>query len=361
MNNTTYRWLVALLTILLLAACEQNLQSPSQIQLKKPALVETVAIRTVPVIYQSVGSLVADDKINVSSKLSGYVQELFVEEGDLVRANQLLLTIESNDAEGQISVAEAAVNSAEFMLEDAVRDTQRNQLLYEKGVISKRDMQKYYLNEERLKDSLAQALSRLSVAIEQRQYTQIKSRIEGVVIEKLLKSGDLVTPGKTILTIESKNQLMFESFLPAKYLGQLKQGQPVQIHLDAANKKLKGTVHRVIPEIDLVSHKYKIKIAIEKTEGVYPGMYGLAAITLGEKEIIAIHENSIKKMGGLSGALLVDENDRVKFRWLQFGGSYGDYIEVRAGLSKGDKLIAALTADFNEGDKIAYREGAHQQ
>lgn len=360
MKTIAYRFLVALLAISFLTACEKKPQSLAPIQIKKPALVETVAIRTVPIIYQSVGSLVADKKINVSSKLSGYVQELLVEEGDVVRENQLLLTIESNDAEGRISVAEAAVNSAEFMLEDAIRDTKRNQRLYERGAISKRDMQKYYLHEERVKDNLAQALSHLSVAIEQRQYTQIKSRIEGVVIERLLKNGDLVTPGKTILTIESKNQLMFESFLPAKYLGQLKQGQRVKIHLDTANKKLEGIVHRIIPEIDPVSHKYKIKIAIEKTEDIYPGMYGLAAITVGEKKIIAIHENSVKKMGGLSGALLVDESDTVKFRWLQFGSSYGEYLEVRAGLSKGEKLIAALTADFNEGDRVAYREGSNQ-
>jgi RND family efflux transporter MFP subunit len=312
----------------------------------------------VPLEYTAVGSVVSDQRVDVASRLSGYIREILVQEGDRVRRGQVLARLDAADVEGGIRQAQAGVGAAEAAFRDAQTDLERFQRLFERGSVSDNELRKIRLKHDAAREALNQARAGFDTARAQRDYAEIKSTVDGVVVARAKRAGDLAVPGATILTLESGRALLFETFVAEGQVAAIAVGKPVEVRIDGLTTPLKGTVSRVVPSGDPATRSYQVKIALPETPGLMAGMFGRAAFARGESQAPVVPRQALVERGGLRGVFVVDGEGRAHFRWLRIGREWPDKVEVSAGLTTDERFVAAPVPALRDGDLITAAKDA---
>jgi multidrug efflux system membrane fusion protein len=358
---------IKLLVIIVLATfalgatgCRQKQATQPQPAPRSRTLPVTQVTLGTPIEYTTVGSVVSDHRVNVTSRLSGYINAVLVQEGDRVRRDQVLVRIDPSDVEGNIRQANAVVSAAEAAFRDAQADKGHFQQLFEHGTVSDNEFRKVALRYDAAREGLNEARAALDVANAQRNYAVIRSPVDGSVVSRLKLAGDLALPGAPILILESGHGLLFEAFVEVgsdpESLSAFAVGRPVEVRIDGLSVPLKGKVARFVPSADPATHSYQIKIALPKDAGLTPGMFGRAAFLVGESKVPVVPRKALVERGGLSGVFVVDSDGRVHFRWLHTGREWPDRIEVTAGLQPGERLVTAPDSALRDGDRIVGTE-----
>jgi multidrug efflux system membrane fusion protein len=344
------RFLLIPMALGLLTACSE----PPPVAAPQPA--HTLPVVTVssgaPLEHTAIGSVVSDQRVDVASRLSGFIRELRVKEGDRVRAGDVLARIDAADIEGNIRQAQAALASAEASEKDAAIDAARFQQLFDKQSVSDSEMRKARLRLEAAAEATNQARAALDSAAAQRDYTQIRSPIDGVVVARHQRSGDLATPGLPLLTLESASHLLFETYLPEAKLAQVRIGLPVTVHIDGVARALTGKVARIVASGDPVTRSFPVKISLPATSGLLPGMFGRAVFVFGEVAVPVVPASALVERGGLRGVFVVDAQGRARFRWLRVGREWPQRVEVMAGLQDGERIVAVALPALRDGDVV---------
>jgi RND family efflux transporter MFP subunit len=335
-----------------LTACEDNEPPDFAMPSTWQAPVVTVQNEELPEQYTVVGSVVADRNINISSRISSYIRQLTVQEGEVVKHGQLLVVLDDNELEQNINRAKAAVDSAQAVFTDVTTDLNRFRNLLEQGSVSEIKVRKTQLQKTTALENLNSARAALSIANSQRQYTQIRSPATGIVTRRHLQVGSLTTPGVPLLTIESRDNLKFDTFVAESQLANIKLGDAVGLKIDNVAKPLVGTVTQIIYAGHPVTRSFKVSIALPTKPVMFTGMYGTATFTVGSSENITIPESALIKKAGLQGVYIVDEDNKAWFRWLRVRRSRPGKIEIAAGLSAGEQILVSAPPAIMEGDLI---------
>lgn len=350
-QHSFFSFLTGLVATLLLTACGRAPEAPP-LAVKEWKLPVVTVTAGAPLEYTSVGSVVSDQRVEVASRLSGYVREMRVQEGDAVRAGQVLARIEAVDVDSGIAQAQAQATSADAAYRDAKIDLERYQTLYEKGNVSDSEMRKVRLRNDALLETLNQAHAALASARAQRDYAEIRSPIDGIVVARLRHAGDLAVPGGPLLTLESGRDLVFETFVTEQQIARIAPGKPATIRIDGLDTPLKGTVRRVIQSADPVTRSYPVRVALPGAHGLMPGMFGRVEFVLGTSPVPVIPLHALAERGGLRGVFVVGSKGLATFRWLRLGREWPDRVEVTAGLDAGERIVAQTEPALREGDRI---------
>jgi len=335
---------------------------------EKPAeLSRTTKEWTLPVItlsetplaneYTVIGSVISDQRIDISSKIIGYIKTLTVREGDLVKRGQLLLNLDDVGIENAILQAQAGVDSASALTKDLSSDVQRFNKLFKEGSISEVKLRKTRLQYSTAQEGLASAKAALATAQSQRQYSHIESPADGIISARYKQAGDLASPGVPLLTLESRDQLLFETYVAESQLSHIDVGDAVRLAIDNAPEDLTGTVAQIVHAGDPISRTYKIKIKLPNVIDLHSGMFGRAHFKVGEALNLTIPRSAIIEKGGLDGVYVLDENNRIHFRWVRPKRQWPDRVEIAAGLKAGERIVVTATAGLSEEDHIIV-EGA---
>lgn len=336
----------------LLTGCGKAPEAQPQSTQKSWGLPLTTASAGAPVEYTSIGSVVSDQRVEVASRLSGYIREIRVQEGDRVRRGQVLARLDAADVEGGIRQAQAGVGAAEAAFRDAQTDLERFQRLFERGSVSDNELRKIRLKHDAARETLNQARAGFDTARAQRNYAEITSPVDGVVVARAKRVGDLAVPGAPLLTVESGRGLLFETFVAEGQVAAIAAGQPAQVSIDSLPAPLPGRVTRVVPSGDPATRSYQVKIALPETPGLMPGMFGRAGFAIGESKAPVVPRQALVERGGLRGVFVVDGEGRAHFRWLRIGREWPDRVEVSAGLTADERFVAATEPALREGDQI---------
>ncbi len=266
-----------------LIACgeaQQNSQNATPVVAKVATAV--VQIATLPRLYAAPGSVVSDETIHIASRVTGFIQQLPVREGDRIATGDLLAQIDPSDLEGAIQQTEAAVKAAETELEDAVRDQARIVELAASGTVATETVRKAQVRRSFAQARKAEAVAARDTARAQLRYTSIISPVDGVVVERHVEPGDLATPGKPLLVIVSDRAVLFETYIPESLVAHVRIGDPASIQIDALSATREGTVVRVVPASDPITRRFLVKIAFLEQADLLSGMFGRAKLQTGE-------------------------------------------------------------------------------
>ena len=360
-KNKVTVWLFAVALVVGLAVAlafilsSYNRESDSSVN--KESMVHTLPLSEVvneelPVYYSTIGSVISDDRIQITSRITGYIDEVPVREGQQIRKGDLLVSLDSTDIDGAIQQAEAGVNKSRSALKDAQIDFERYEALFKEDSVPENTFRKIRLQRDVSQETLHAALAALETAKSQRQYILIKSPVDGVVIERQKRAGDLATPGFPIISIESEKALLFKSFVPESQIQKLVQGAAVTVVIDALGTTLNGQISRIVPSGDPVTRSYEIKISLNDTTDLLPGMFGRVRFQVGTETSPVIARTAVVERGGLRGVFVVDAEQRAYFRWLRFGREWPDRLQVQAGVSQGERIVVNSVSLIHDGDLI---------
>lgn len=342
-----------LLASMALVACGESQETPNGRDLQTWQLpIITVGEQELPEQYTSVGSITAERQINISSRISSYITELPVEEGEQVENGQVLAVLDHKELNNQISSARAAAKSAQAVLTDSINDVGRFEALLAQGSISEAKVRKVRLQQATAEENLKAAQAALALARSQSQYVQIRSPASGIVIRRHQSVGDLATPGVPLLAIETRDRLKFETFVAESQLANISVGDPVQLQIDNFGQTLSAEISHIVYAGDPVTRSYKTTLLLPGQTGLYSGMYGRATFTVGHSSNVTIPLSALVEKSGLQGVYVVDSDNHLRFRWLRIRRLWPDVVEIASGLDAGERIVTDVAAGIREGDRI---------
>lgn len=311
----------------------------------KPAQVDT--------FYETSGTVRAKTVSVIASRVMGTIVSIKAQEGDYVKAGDILASIDSRDAAQRMAAAEAAVNEAQHNREVASEQRsladityRRYKNLYDEKVISRQEfdqieMQKKVADAEYARTS--QMLERTGANLEEARvnygFFQIKTPISGIVTQKKTEIGSMATPGMHLYTVEDVSQFKIETTIDEGLSGKITRGMTVHVVFDRTGEQVDGRVTKVVPFVDPGSRTFPVEIVFHNTRSLKSGSYVKILIPFGKKETLLVPDKSLVERGQLTGVFVVDSQGVITYRLIKTGKTYSGQTEVLSGLTKGDKVI----------------------
>lgn len=302
--------------------------------------------------YTTTGDLIADDRVEIASRLMGFIREIKVREGGTVDKGQLLLTIDPTEIEAQLSEAEARVAQARARVEEARADYERFKTLAEQRLVADNVFTKAELEYRLAQQELRAAQATLERIKVQLKYAEIRSPVSGVVVEKHRQAGDIATPGAPILTIENPDNIVLRTFIREDHLSHVQTGDEVTISVDAVGLKTRGVITRLVPSGDPATHSYLVKATLNRLDGARSGMFARAEFTIGAKWGVLIPAAALVERADLPGVYLVDDEGIARFRMLRTGRRLDEGVEILSGLEGGERIAVGSEAPLRTGDRV---------
>jgi RND family efflux transporter MFP subunit len=326
------------------------------------------------------GRVTAQRKAAVSTKATGRLEFLGVQEGSVVKSGDILARIENKDVTATQDQARAGVQAAKANLEQGLaemRDAQsnltRSEDLAKKNFISGASLDTAKARFDKAKAvvaslngaiGVAQAnLRATAVAVEQ---TLIRAPFDGVVLTKNANVGDIITPFSSaadskgaVVNMADMSTLEVEADVSETSISKISVGQPVQIQLDAfPDLRIPGKVSRTVPTVDRSKATLLVKIEfIERDPRVLPDMSAKVSfltrpLTEAEKTpVTAVQSSAVTKRDG-KDVVFVIENDIAKQTAIVVAGKIGDLVQV-SGVKPGEKVVISPGEKLKDGAAVA--------
>lgn len=335
-------------------------------------LVETVVVT---------GTLVPRDEVLVIPEIDGLsVQEILAEEGDRVKAGQVLarlspdslkISITQNDA--LIQKADAAISQAETTIpeyqanyEQAQKSFERARELNKSGVTSADvyEQRQAVARAAFARLNAAEAALRLAradkaVSLAQRDdlmlklaRTEIKAPSDGVISRRTARVGAVVgTSSEPLFRIIADGAVELEGAVPETALTRLAVGQPAQVLPAGRDEPVPGKVRLVSPEVNAVTRLGRVRIALDGADGLAIGAFGRARVETARRDGIVVPLSAI--LYGHEGASVqVVQDGVVDTRPVTVGLSASGRALLAAGLSEGESVVVVSGTFLREGDRV---------
>tara|TARA_B110000116_G_scaffold266835_1_gene278156 strand:- start:4021 stop:5151 length:1131 start_codon:yes stop_codon:yes gene_type:complete len=304
------------------------------------------------------GKVVPEDEIEIKPQISGIIEELFIEEGDLVKNGDLLAKIKVVPNEQALNSSKGRLDRAKIVLKNAEIEYKRNLDLYDKKVISKKEMEMIQLNYDQAKQEVSNAFSDLqiirlgSVGGSSVANTNIRSTVDGTILEIPVKKGQQVTesnnfnPGTTIATIADLNMMIFEGKVDESEVAKLKVGMPLEVNLGAIqNQKFKAKLRFIAPkgneENGAVKFKIEGDVSLDGLSFIRAGYSANASLVLEKKDSVLSISEAILQFDRKTGDSYVEVevgDQKFERKNIKIGISDGINVEIISGIDKDDKI-----------------------
>jgi len=274
----------------------------------------------------------------VAAKLLAKVLEINAIAGQVVQKDQVLVKLDDADLQARLKQAEAGLTSAQVRSEQTKTEFGRAEQLKAKKAISQADFD----TAQAAMKSAAAELERATQAVMESQvmleYATIRSPMSGTIIDKRVEVGDTVSPGQILLTLFDPTHMQMVASVRESLAMKLKPGQLLPTRLDALDFDCEATISEVVPESDVASRSFTVKVRGPCPPGVYSGMFGRLMVPLDDEEVLVIPVAAVRKVGQLTMVDVVSDNS-VSRRNVRLGRTLELDVEVLAGLVEGELVV----------------------
>ncbi|RLS69310.1 MAG: efflux RND transporter periplasmic adaptor subunit [Planctomycetota bacterium] len=274
----------------------------------------------------------------VAAKLLAKVLEINAIAGQVVQKDQVLVKLDDADLQARLKQAEAGLTSAQVRSEQTKTEFGRAEQLKAKKAISQADFD----TAQAAMKSAAAELERATQAVMESQvmleYATIRSPMSGTIIDKRVEVGDTVSPGQILLTLFDPTHMQMVASVRESLAMKLKPGQLLPTRLDALDFDCEATISEVVPESDVASRSFTVKVTGPCPPGVYSGMFGRLMVPLDEEEVLVIPVAAVRKVGQLTMVDVVSDNSLSR-RNVRLGRTLELDVEVLAGLVEGELVV----------------------
>jgi RND family efflux transporter MFP subunit len=290
--------------------------------------------------YSVDGVVEAARQSTVSAQISGRVKDILFDVGDRVRAGQLIVRIDEHEAEQTLAGSQAQQAQAQATLKNAQATYQRAQQMFAQKFISQAALDKAQADYQ---VAVAQAEASNAAAGQARLtrgYTAVIAPYGGVVAARHIEVGELVVPGKPLMTGFDPAEMRVIVNVPQDKIAQVGKHPDVSVEVPALNRFIKAASVRVQPLADTRTHGTEVRVNLPAQEaGIYPGMFVRTHFTVGKNKRLMIPASTVLHRGEVAAVYVVDAAGTIRLRQVRLGSASPDGgIEVLAGLSAGEKV-----------------------
>ncbi len=349
---------VALLVGLTAACGKDGLDATPDAAPSVDAKVEAVESVPLPVYAVFPGIVISSTRVDVSSRLSGYIRNLAVHEGEMVEQGRLLFTVDPTGIKADIRRAQAGLAKAKAALTGARENYERYKTLYRQQAATQEVYQQMETAYSEAQGGYQAAKAALASARNQLAYAEVRSPFDGLVVTKLIDDGQLTTPGAPVLVLEDPNHLQVSAHVSERAFVHLTLGQPIEIDVDGPDgriAKVTGTVDHLVAAADPATHTHLVKIGLPQQGGLFSGQYTSVNVPVGTQSGIVVPSAAIHQRAGITGVFVVDDQDRARFRMVAPGRRMPQGTVILSGLFAGDRLVVAATQSLANGVRIRSR------
>ena len=304
------------------------------------------------------GKLNPEEEIELKPQISGIIDAIFVEEGDLVKKGDLIARIRVVPNEQALVSAKSRINSLKLSFNNSQTVFNRNKTLFDKGVISKQDFENSELSLNQSKENYEQAqddyqiIKQGSLSGGSSANTTIVAQIPGTILEIPVREGDQViqsnnfNAGTTIATVADMSQMIFEGKVDESEVGKLEEGKDIIVVLGAINEKefpavLTFVAPKGIEQNGAVQFTIKADVDIDSSTRIRAGYSANAEIELESKDSVLVIKEALLQFNRITEKPFVEllkENGRFQTKNIEIGISDGINVEIIEGIKEGDEI-----------------------
>ncbi len=328
--------------LLSISACNNNTQENEEQEeaVVIPVEVSSVNRGDISAYYANTATLDAEQEATVVSKVRGIINEIYVEEGDEVEAEQVIAKIE--DEQYKIEVARARAT-----LERLNNEFQRNKELFDRNLIAAESYQNSQYEYESQK--AAYDLAQLNL-----ENASIKSPISGVISERFVKRGNMIGTDQQVFRVTDFSPLQAILHVPEHEMSKIKKNQQAELHVDAIpDQVFVGHVERISPVVDSETGTFKVTVFVDETKGLLrPGMFGRVKIVYDTRKNARMIPKSAVISEDLAQSVFVIRDSMAFKKQIQTGYSNGLNVEVIGGLENGETVVTIGQGSLQDSTKV---------
>lgn len=315
------------------------------------AVARTDTLRSGPAIS---GTLAADREARIRAEMTGAVLATNVEQGERVSEGTVLGRIDDASVRDAALSARSAVAQATVAAEQAARELQRSKTLAAAGAIAERDVEGADRANLGAQAQLADAKARLSSAEKLLRNTIIRSPFAGVVSERSVSPGDIVSPGSAMFTVIDPRSLRVEASVPTTALSDVRVGAPVLFTVNGSDRMLEGKVTRVSPMVDPQTKQVRLLASVPNSAGVLvAGLFVEGRVASQKRVGVLVPDNAVDQTG-IVPTLMRLKGGKVEKVEVQLGArdEAASMFEVTTGIASGDTVLLGAARGISAGSPV---------
>ncbi|MGA9753204.1 MAG: efflux RND transporter periplasmic adaptor subunit [Acidobacteriota bacterium] len=340
-----------------LVACLGGCGGKSAVSLPPPEVrVAPVIQRDAPLYAEFVGQINGATDIQIRARVDGFLEGIHFKEGSLVKAGELLYTIDPREYQAQVDSVRAQLAEAKTQLTNAQSELARVRPLAEMNALSKRDLDSATAKRDAALGEVDAAKAQVDYALLNLSYCRITAPISGLIGKTQAKVGDYVgrAPNPVILNLLSDVDTVDVDFFISEtdYLAYVRrygpfgrdQKEPAPMELILADGSVfpqKGTANFADSQVDPSTGSLLIQASFPNPDRVLrTGQFARIRMQTDiRKGALLVPQRAVQELQGLSQLYVMGPGDKVQLRTVQMGPKVGNLWMVNQGLSPGDTIV----------------------
>lgn len=320
-----------------------------------------VAEQTVSRSMLVTGSLAAWDELPIGTQTSGLaIVEVLVDEGDAVKAGQLLARFDDSVLRADLASREASLREAEALAAEADANIRRAEDLARTGAISTRDLDARRSTALTTKARVRVAEAARDQAAVRLKQTEVRSPTDGTVSLRNARLGAVMSAGGTeLFRIIRDDRVELVAEVPEIDLRPMQVGQPAELSLtDSQGKPFVGTVRLISPVVDVKTRIGTVKIAVPHDPQLRPGMFVSAHVTTGTQQAPVVPEAALVYRDARTYVIVASPETaanghrKVEAREVDVASRADGRAAITKGLKAGEDVVLTGAGYLKDGEEV---------
>ncbi|SFL40092.1 efflux RND transporter periplasmic adaptor subunit [Pelosinus propionicus] len=296
---------------------------------------------------------------DISPKVDGRLDKLYVDEGDSVTAGMVIGTLDINELEAQVMQAKGNLLSSQASLEQAELDLSRAQELAKQGALAAQALDSARTKRDLTLGQVRSAQGNLVLLQARLDNANIIAPRSGIIIKRYLQAGSYVKTGSQVVSIADVSSLLGKATIGESQINEISLGLPVKIKVNALqDQEFSGVITRISPAATLPARTFTAEITILNNGILKPGMFSKIIIPGSiHKNALVVPERALVMREDQKTIYVVTTDNKVQQRMLKLGYVGEGWAEVLDGLVDGERIVIEGQNKLKDGSAVNASSG----